>query len=320
VIDNTGPLDTKRMETVDEEFLAAAIDFIERKAKGDAPWFCYFNPTRMHVWTHLKPASKGMTGLGTYPDGMVELDGYVGALLDKLDELGLADDTVVVFTTDNGAEKASWPDGGASPFRSEKDTNWEGGWRAPCVMRWQGVVEPGRIINDIGSLQDFIPTFAAAAGEPDLIEKVRQGYAIGGVTFKVHLDGVNLLPFLKGEAPCPREGFIYWSDDGDLLALRVGAWKIGFAEQRSEGVKAWEEPFVQLRSPSLYNLRSDPFEEGHVSMLYERWKADHMWTFVTAQTIIGQWLVTFKEFPPRAKAASFSVGGRDADAQELASS
>jgi arylsulfatase len=141
-------------------------------------------------------------------------------------------------------------------------TNWEGGWRVPCVMRWPGVVEPGRIINDIGSLQDFIPTFAAAAGEPDLIEKVRQGYAIGGVTFKVHLDGVNLLPFLKGEAPCPREGFIYWSDDGDLLALRVGAWKIGFAEQRSEGVKAWEEPFVQPRSPSLYNLRSDPFEDA----------------------------------------------------------
>ena len=171
---------------------ASALDFIDRKTKEGGPWFCYFNPTRMHVFTHLKPSSVGKTGLGLYPDGMVELDGYVGQLLKKLDDLGVADNTIVVFTTDNGAEVMSWPDGGATPFRGEKDTNWEGGWRVPCVMRWPGVIEPGRVINDICSLQDFIPTFAAANGEPDLVEKVKKGYKIGDKTFKVHLDGVNL--------------------------------------------------------------------------------------------------------------------------------
>ncbi len=195
---------------------------MERKTKEGGPWFCYFNPTRMHVFTHLKPSSVGKTGHGLYPDGMVELDGYVGQLLKKLDDLGVADNTIVVFTTDNGAEVLSWPDGGATPFRGEKDTNWEGGWRVPCVMRWPGVIEPGRVINDICSLQDFIPTFAAAAGEPDLVEKVKKGYKIGDTTFKVHLDGVNLLPFLSGkEKESPRKGFLYWSDDGDLMALRV---------------------------------------------------------------------------------------------------
>jgi arylsulfatase len=181
VIENTGPLPKERMETVDEEFLGAALDFIDRKSKEDAPWFCYFNPTRMHVFTHLKPESKGKTGLGVYPDGMVELDGYVGELLQKLDDLGIAEDTIVVFTTDNGAEVLTWPDGGATPFRGEKDTNWEGGWRVPCVMRWPGVIEPGRLINDIASLQDFIPTFAAANGEPDLVEKVKKGENGGGI-------------------------------------------------------------------------------------------------------------------------------------------
>src|SRR5499427_3912446 len=222
-IENTGPLDTKRMQTVDEEFLSAAIDFMERKTKEGGPWFCYFNTTRMHVFTHLKPSSVGKTGHGVYPDGMVELDGYVGQLLKKLEDLGVADNTVVDFTTDNGAEVMSWPDGGTTPFRGEKDTNWEGGWRVPFVMRWPGVIQPGRIINDICSLQDMIPTFAAAAGESDLVEKVKKGYSAVGRTFKVHLDGFNLLPFLKGDVEkCPREGFIYWSDDGDLLGIRAG--------------------------------------------------------------------------------------------------
>src|SRR6187402_454795 len=191
VIENTGPLTRKRMETVDEEFMGAALDFMERKTKEGGPWFCYFNPTRMHVFTHLKESSRGKTGLGLYPDGMVELDDLVGQLLKKLDDLGVADNTIVVFTTDNGAEVLSWPDGGATPFRGEKDTNWEGGWRIPCVMRWPGVLEPGRVINDICSLQDFIPTFAAANGEPDLVEKVKKGYKIGDKTYKVHLDGFN---------------------------------------------------------------------------------------------------------------------------------
>ena len=204
-IENTGPLTKKRMETVDEEFLASALDFMERKTKENVPWLCYFNPTRMHVFTHLKPSSVGKTGHGLYPDGMVELDGYVGDLLKKVDDLGAADNTIVVFTTDNGAEECIWPDGGATPFRGEKDTNWEGGWRVPCVMRWPGVIKPGEVINEMGSLTDFLPTFAAAAGDPDIVAKLKKGHDIGGTTFKVHIDGHNLMPFLSGKGPCPRD-------------------------------------------------------------------------------------------------------------------
>jgi arylsulfatase len=309
VIEDTGPLTRKRMETVDEEFLSAAIDFIGRKTRADEPWFCYVNTTRMHVFTHLKPESQGKTGLGVYPDGMVELDGYVGQLLDTLDELGVADNTVVVFTSDNGAEVLSWPDGGATPFRGEKATNWEGGWRMPAVMRWPGVIEPGRVINDIVSLQDFIPTFAASAGEPDLVEKVKAGYQIGDQTFTVHLDGVNLLPFLRGEQnECPREGFLYWSDDGDLLALRVRRWKVVFAEQRHTGMAVWREPFSPLRWPKVFDLRADPFERGDESDLYySLWAAERTFALYPAQAIVAQWLESFKKFPPRAKAASFSI-------------
>jgi arylsulfatase len=308
VIENTGPLNTKRMETVDEEFVAAALDFMERKTKEGKPWFCYMNTTRMHVWTHLKPSSIGKTGLGLYPDGMVELDGYVGQLLDKLDKLGVADNTIVVFTTDNGAEVMSWPDGGSTPFRGEKDTNWEGGWRVPCVMRWPGVIKPGQVINEICSLQDFIPTFAAANGESDLVEKVKKGYKIGDKTYKVHLDGFNLLPFLKGEVKeSPREGFLYWSDDGELLALRFKQWKIVFEEQRSTGIAVWREPFSKMRIPKLINIRADPFERGEESIFYEKWFADRAFVLVPAQAAVAQWIQTFKEFPPRAKAASFSI-------------
>jgi arylsulfatase len=307
-IENTGPLDTKRMETVDEEFLAAAFDFVERKTKADEPWFCYFNTTRMHVWTHLKPSSQGKTGFGLYPDGMVELDGYVGDWLAKLEELGVADDTIVVFTTDNGAECMSWPDGGATPFRGEKDTNWEGGWRAPCVMRWPGVIKPGQVTNEMASLTDFIPTFAAVCGEPDLVEKVKRGYDMGGKTFKVHLDGFNLLPFLKGETEASaREGFLYWSDDGDLVAIRVHQYKIVFKEQRHTSIGIWQEPFSPLRVPKLFNLRADPFERGDGSVLYDKWLVDHVFIQVPAQAIVGKWLESFKEFPPRAKSASFTV-------------
>jgi arylsulfatase len=307
-IENTGPLDTKRMQTVDEEFLAAALDFMERKTKEGAPWFCYMNTTRMHIWTHLKPKSAGKTGLGIYPDGMVELDGYVGQLLDKLDKLGVADNTVVVFTTDNGAEVMSWPDGGTTPFRGEKDTNWEGGWRVPCVMRWPGVIEPGQVITEICSLQDFIPTFVAANGETDLVEKVKKGYKIGNKTYKVHLDGYNLLPFLKGDVKeSPRQGFLYWSDDGELLALRVKQWKIVFEEQRSTGFSVWREPFSKMRIPKIFNLRTDPFERAEEGILYDKWLVDRAFLLVPAQSIVGQWIATFKEFPPRAKAASFSV-------------
>jgi arylsulfatase len=307
-IEDTGALTRKRMETVDEEFVGAALEFMDRKSKEDAPWFCYVNTTRMHIFTHLKPASVGKTGHGLYPDGMVELDGYVGQLLDKLEELGVADNTIVVFTTDNGAEVMTWPDGGATPFRGEKDTNWEGGWRVPCVMRWPGVIEPGRVINDICSLQDFIPTFAAANGELDFVEKVKKGYQIGEETFKVHLDGFNLMPFLSGkEERSPREGFLYWSDDGDLMALRVRQYKIVFAEQRHTGLAVWREPLSPLRVPKLFNLRSDPFERGDESLYYDQWFLEHAPLMYAAQAIVGEWLQSFKEFPPRQKAASFTV-------------
>jgi arylsulfatase A-like enzyme len=307
-IENTGPLPKERMETVDEEFLGAALEFIERKTKVGEPWFCYFNPTRMHVFTHLKASSKGKTGLGVYPDGMVELDGYVGQLLDKLDALKVADNTIVVFTTDNGAESCTWPDGGSTPFRGEKDTNWEGGWRIPCVMRWPGVIQPGRVINDICSLQDFIPTFAAANGETDLVEKVKSGYEMGGKTYKVHLDGFNLMPFLAGkEESSPRKGFIYWSDDGECMGMRMDRFKIVFAEQRVTGIEVWREPLAPLRLPKFFDLRADPFERGEESLKYNDWVLEQNFLMYAGPPLLMQWLESFKEFPPRAKAASFSI-------------
>lgn len=309
-IENTGPLTTKRMETVDEEFLEGALDFMERQAKADKPFFCWFNSTRMHIFTHLKKESQGVTGLGVYPDGMVEHDGHVGRLLDKLDELGIADNTIVMYSTDNGAEVMSWPDGGTTPFRGEKDTNYEGGWRVPCAIRWPGVIKPGTVSNEIFSHQDMLPTLAAAAGEPDIVEKMKQGYQSQGKTFKVHLDGYNLLPHFKGEAKNPRRAFLYWSDDGDLMALRVDHWKCEFMQQRAHGLGVWEEPLVALRAPNIYNLRSDPFERAteDASLFYGKWKADRAFLLVPAQAIVGEFLKTFEEFPPRQKPASFSIG------------
>jgi arylsulfatase A-like enzyme len=312
-IENTGPLDTQRMETVDGEFVAAAKDFINRQQKAGAPWFCYFNSTRMHIFTHLKKESQGKTGLGVYPDGMVEHDGHVGELLKLVDDLGVAGNTIVVYTTDNGAEAFTWPDGGTTPFRGEKATNWEGAFRVPCLIRWPGTIKPGTIVNDIGAHMDFIPTFAAAAGETGLVDKLKTGYALNGKTFKAHLDGENLMPFLLGEAKeSPREGFVYWSDDGDLMALRVRNWKIDFIEQHAEPsadtpLGVWQGQFTRLRAPNLYNLRSDPFEKGTGSIYYADWVAHRAFAFVPAQAIIAQYLQSFNEFPPRAKAASFTV-------------
>jgi arylsulfatase A-like enzyme len=313
-IENTGALGTKRMETIDEEFLAAAKDFIQRQHKAGKPWFCYFNTTRMHVFTHLKKESQGKTGLGVYPDGMVETDGHVGELLNLLDELKVADNTVVVYTTDNGAECVTWPDGGSTPFKGEKDTNWEGGFRVPCVMRWPGVIKAGTLVNDICAHEDFIPTFAAAAGDGSLVEKLKGGSTVNGKKFKVHLDGYNLLPFLKGEQKeSPREEFFYWSDDGDLMALRVRQWKMAFLEQNAQvspeyPAGAWAAQFTKLRTPKMYNLRADPYERGPDSLEYGLWLAQRMFLFVPAQAIVGRYLETFKDFPPRAKAASFTVG------------
>jgi arylsulfatase A-like enzyme len=308
-IENTGPLTTKRMETVDEEFLKSTLDFIDRANKANKPFFVWFNTTRMHIWTHLKQASKGKTGLGVYPDGMVETDEHVGQLLKKLDDLQIADNTIVVYTSDNGAEVFTWPDGGTTPFRSEKGTNWEGGFRVPCVVRWPGVIQPRTVINEITSLEDWLPTLVAAAGVPDVKEKLLKGYQAGTKTFKVHLDGYNLLPALKGETKeWPRKEFFYFSDDGDLLALRYNHWKFVFAEQRAEGAQLWLEPFVMLRAPQLYNLRTDPFERApKTSATYFDWLFRHAFVIVPAQQGVAKFLGTFNEFPPRQKPASFSI-------------
>jgi len=310
---NTGPLDTKRMETIDEEFLAAAKDFITRQQQANKPWFCYFNTTRMHIFTHLKKESQGVTGLGVYPDGMVETDGHVGQLLKLLDDLRAADNTIVVYTTDNGAESVTWPDGGSTPFRGEKATNWEGAFRVPCLIRWPGIIKPGTVVNDICAHEDFIPTFAAANGDTTLVEKVRQGTTLNGKSFKVHLDGYNLLPFLKGdEKESPRNDFFYWSDDGDLMALRYQQWKIVFLEQNTQispeaPVGVWTGQFTKLRVPKLYNLRSDPFERGPESIEYALWMTHRIFIQVPAQALVAKYLDSFKEFPPRAKPASFTV-------------
>jgi arylsulfatase len=308
-IEDTGPLTKKRMETMDEEITAGALDFIERQAKAGKPFFCWWNSTKMHVWTHLKAESKGKTGLGVYPDGMVEHDGHVGELLDKIDALGIADNTIVMYSTDNGAEELSWPDGGTTPFRGEKDTNWEGGWRVPTAIRWPGVIKPGTVSNEIFSHQDMLPTLVAAAGEPDIVEKCKKGYKAGNKTFKVHLDGFNLIPYLTGEVKkSPRPGFLYWSDEGDLMAIRYGMWKIHFLEQRSVGADAWQDPFTPLRFPKLVNLRTDPFEEADLSgqIFYWKWRADHLFVLTPAGALVAQWMQTLAEFPPRQSPESWS--------------
>jgi len=262
----------------------------------------------MHIFTHLKKESQGKTGLGTYPDGMVEHDAMVGQLLDKLKELGFDDNTLVMYSTDNGAEEFSWPDGGTTPFRGEKNTNWEGGYRVPCVIRWPGVIKPGTVNNEIYSHMDMIPTIMAAAGVPDAKEQLLKGMKVGDKTFKVHLDGYNITDSLAGRGPDPRHEFFYFNDDGSLVGLRYDQWKIVFAEQRSEGLGVWQEPFVTLRLPKIFNLRSDPFEKADiVGMDYNHWRIDRTFLLVPAQQYVGQFLATFKEFPPSQKVGSFSL-------------
>ena len=256
----------------------------------------------------LKAESEGKTGLGIYPDGMVEHDEMVGQMLNALDELGLAENTIVMYSTDNGAEKFTWPDGGQSPFRGEKNTNWEGGYRVPCAMRWPGTIQPGTIYNDIVAHEDWMPTFVAAAGDPNVKEELLKGHTAGAKTFKVHLDGYNITDFLAGKNPSPRKEFFYFNDDGSLVGLRYNQWKVVFSEQRGEGFDVWQEPFVPLRVPKLFNLRSDPFETAdHESMDYERWRVEHLFALVPAQAYVAQFLQTFREFPPRQKPGSFSI-------------
>ncbi len=306
-IESTGPLNIKRMETIDEEVTKRSLEYLEEAKKADKPFFLWWNATRMHVHTHLKKESQGVTGLGVYPDGMVEHDAMVGQLLDKLKELGMEDNTIVMYSTDNGAEKGSWPDGGASPFRSEKNTNWEGGYRVPCAIRWPGVIAPGTVHNEICSHEDMLPTLLAAAGVPDVKEQLLKGMKVSDKTFKVHLDGYNLTDYLAGKGPDPRQEFFYFNDDGSPVAVRVRQWKIVFAEQRAHGMDVWREPFTPLRVPRMINLRADPFEEGEHGWTDWEWTMDHAFLLVPVQQFVGQFLMTFKEFPPSQAVGSFSL-------------
>jgi arylsulfatase len=308
-IEDTGPLTKKRMETIDEEVTTGALDFIDRAHESGEPFFLWWNSTRMHIWTHLKPESEGVTGLGIYPDGMVEHDAMVGQILDKLDELGIADNTIVMYSTDNGAEVMTWPDGGTTPFAGEKNTQWEGGYRVPTLIRWPGVIEPGTRINNIGSHEDMLPTLLAAAGSGDIKEQLLEG-GVRAIDrrYKVHLDGYNLLPALKGEADWPRKEFLYWTDDGNLAALRYDQYKVHFLEQRGHGFDVWQEPFVELRLPKLVSLRADPFERAHhEGMGYQQWRLERAFVLVPAQAFVSNWLSSFKDFPPRQKPGSFSL-------------
>lgn len=295
-IEDTGPMTRKRMETADEEFLGEALKFIDKSHAQEKPFFVWFSATRMHVWTRLKEEAVGRTGIGLYPDGMVEHDDHVGILLDKLDELGIADNTIVMYSTDNGAETFTWPDGGTTRFHGEKGTNWEGGHRVPLMVRWPGVFENGTIINDMIAHNDWMPTFAAALGEPDLVEKMKKGYKSGNKKFKVHLDGYNFLPYFKGEASeAPREEYFYFFADGALNAIRWNDWKIHFAIW--DGNIAMGERRV-IGWPMIVNLRADPFEKGPLeSDMYLRWYGDQMWLFVPVQEQIRRFLSTIPDYP-----------------------
>ncbi|WP_367648669.1 arylsulfatase [Ruegeria arenilitoris] len=308
-IEDTGPLTRKRMETIDEEVTAGALDFMDRAVEQDTPFFLWWNSTRMHVWTHLKEESEGVTGLGIYPDGMVEHDGMVGQLLDKLDELGIADNTVVMYTTDNGAEVFTWPDGGTTPFRGEKNDNWEGGFRVPLIIKWPGVIEPGRKSSDIISHLDWFPTIMAALGDADMKDRMLTEAPFGDGNEPVHLDGYNFLPYLSGEVEDgPRKEFFYFSDGGDLMNLRYNRFKVVFAEQRAHGFDVWQDPLVQLRFPKLIDLYADPFERAeHESIGYGRWRAERMFALAPAQAFVAQFLQTFEDYPPRQEPASFSI-------------
>jgi arylsulfatase len=309
-IEDTGPLTKKRMETVDDETVAAAEKFIRSAVKSGEPFFVWWNGTRMHFRTHVKPELRGISGQDEYGDGMVEHDMHVGKLLDLVDELGIADNTIVQYGTDNGPHKNSWPDAGLNPFRGEKNTNWEGGWRTPSFVRWPNKIKAGSISNEIMHHMDWMPTFLAAAGQADIKEKLLKGHKIGNKTFKVHLDGYNMLPYLTGkEKVGRRDEIFYFSDDGDLTALRYHDWKLIFMEQRSPGtIAVWSNPFTPLRMPLLFNLRRDPYEFATItSNSYYDWFIDHAFMFVPAQSYVANFLGTFKEYPPRMKAASFSL-------------
>ena len=303
---DTGPITRTRMQTVEEELTARSLDFIERSVKAGKPFFLWHNTTRMHVWTRLSPKWENKSGYGLYADGMMELDDVVGRLLKKLDDLGIADNTIVVFTTDNGAEIMSWPDGGNTPFHGEKGSTWEGGMRVPALARWPGVLKPGAVHNEVMATEDWMPTLVAAAGEPDVVQKLLKGYAVGDKTFKNHLDGYNFVPFFKGQAEKPpRREIFYFDDNANLNALRIDDWKITF--KYIEGNIA-SGTLKQSNMPLVINLRQDPFERFYSeSQMWFRWGADKLWMFVPAQTVVGMFVESFKEYPPSQKSGSFSV-------------
>lgn len=295
-IQDTGPLTKKRMETIDEEVHAKAMDFVDRNVNAKKPFFMWYNSTRMHVWTHLKKESEGKTGIGLYPDGMVEHDGFVGQVLKKLDDLGIADNTILVYGTDNGAETATWPDGGITPFHGEKGTTWEGGFRVPMLVRWPGVIKPGTIVNEIFSQEDWMPTLLAAAGEPNIVEKLKTGHKANGKSFKIHADGYNFLPYFRGEAKKgPRDQILYFGQGGELNAVRWRDWKVNFASVNgniatgTRDVTGW---------PLIVNLKADPYEKmPHESAMYLRWYGDNIWLFVPVQAQLKSFLATIPQFP-----------------------
>ncbi|MDR9403580.1 MAG: arylsulfatase [Halothece sp. Uz-M2-17] len=311
-IEDTGPLTSKRMETIDDDIANRSVEYVKQQADGNEPFFMWTNFTHMHFRTHTKPESLGQAGRwqSFYHDTMIDHDQNVGQILDAIDEAGIADNTIVIYSTDNGPHMNTWPDGAMTPFRGEKNTGWEGAFRVPAFVRWPGHIEPGSVSNEIISHLDWMPTLLAAAGEPEIKEKLLDHYQAGNKSFKVHLDGYNLLPYLTGKQDnSPRESMFYFSDDGDLLALRYDNWKLHFAQQRTPGtLDIWTEPFVATRIPWLYNLRTDPYEKATItSNTYWDWFIDHAFLMVPAQQYVGNFLATFEEYPPRQKAASFTI-------------
>jgi arylsulfatase A-like enzyme len=306
-IEDTGPLTKKRMETVDDEFLAAAVDFMNRAKGAQKPFFVWFNTTRMHNFTHVR-AEHRTSGLGEYADGMIEHDAQIGQILKYLDDTGLAANTILIYTTDNGPMVCLWPDAAATPFRGEKNTNWEGGWRVPAVIRWPGVVKPGTVITDIVSGEDWFPTLVAAAGAPGITEKLLNGYQAGNKNFKVHLDGYDQTDLLAGRGPSKRKEFFYFSDDGDLLAFRFDRYKFHFMVQNATGIDVWRKPFETLRGPIFFDLRSDPYERGMEGDGYNDWAYRRSFAAIPVQNMVGGFLMSFQKFPPRQKPGSFTVG------------
>ncbi len=308
-IEDTGPLTKKRMETVDDDVTDRAEQFIRDAHDSETPFFVWWNATRMHMWTRLKEESEGLSGQGFYNDAMVEHDGHVGQLLDLLDELGIAENTIVVYSTDNGPHYNAWPDGGITPWRSEKNSNWEGAYRVPAFARWPGKFAAGTTLNGIVTHQEWLPTFLAAAGQPDIVKELKAGHQAGDKHFRVHIDGYNTLPYLKGEADeSPREWFFYTNDDGLIAALRYGDWKVVFYEQRAKQMLVWAEPFVALRMPKIFNLRRDPFERADENAnSYWNWFLEHLFVLYPMTALAAEQIKSFKDFPPRQDPAAFNL-------------